>query len=205
MNPFPKASEIGGFLVLNDLMENTFDAKQAELNESQNLIERGVEFTTPKKSILKYFSKQKERKFVIRQPYIGALDLMCYEFLQTEIDEDLLQGDPLSEAKKLSHKSVKRLAAIVAIAVLDSWWKIKLFKDVLTTYFLWRITPKKLLEISLIINQMCNFSDFINSTRLMSVTKTTTPTPVEEKQKAYKALTEREGQFVPISDGVIST
>jgi len=190
-------------------MEETFDPKKAELNESQNLIERGVEFTTPKKSILKYFSKQKERKFVIRQPYIGALDLMCYEFLQTEIDEQLLQGDPLSEAKKLTAKSAKRLAAIVAIAVLDSWWKIKLFKGILTTYFLWRITPKKLLDIALIINQMCNFADFINSTRLMSVTRTTIPTPttpnqVEEKQKDSKVHTEREGRFVPISDGVIS-
>lgn len=187
-------------------MEEIFNAKTAELNESQNLIERGVEFATPKKSILKYFSKQKERKFVIRQPYIGALDMMCYEFLQTEIDEQLLQGDPLSEAKKLTAKSAKRLAAIVAIAVLDSWWKIKLFKGILTTYFLWRITPQKLLQISIIINQMCNFADFINSTRLMSVTRTTTPTtpnPVEEKQKDSKVRTEPEGRFVPISDGVI--
>jgi hypothetical protein len=163
--------------------KEVFDKYSAELSQAALLIEKGVKFKVPKKSILKYFSKSKEREFTIKQPYGGALDMMCYEFLQTQIDEEALKENPLQEAKFLVTKSTKRFANIIAIAVLDSKWKIKLFKGVLAHYFLWRMTPQKMMELSSILIQVCNFGDFINSIRLTSITRTTAPQNlIEEKQ-----------------------
>jgi hypothetical protein len=151
-----------------------------EREELDLMIDKGVEFTVKKRSILQFIGSP-ERKFIIRQPYLGTLDLLSREFLQIEFDEQKLQADGLSESKKLASKASKVLANILAISVLSSSWKIWLFLPLLSKYFLWRVTPSKMLELSLIINYMMNLEGFINSIRLNAVNKTASPpSPIEK-------------------------
>ena len=161
-----------------------FNALEAEKNEIDILIDRGVSFKTPKRSLLRYLSKKKEREFRIKQPYAGTLDILSGIFLKMEFDEEALSADPLGESKRLAAKSAKLCAKVVAIAVLNDKTMIRLFFRIMTRYFLWRITPSTMLQLALIINQMCNFRDFTSSIRLMSGTRTTKPNPIEQNKKA---------------------
>lgn len=151
-----------------------FDKVRAERKELDILLDKGMHFTVEKKSALRYFGK-KERKFVIRQPYLGTLDKLSSIALGMEINENKIQEDTLGEVKRLSVENVKKCSEYVAVAVLNSGWKIKLFSKILSKYFLWRLNPSKLFEIVYIINQLSNFLDFTNSIRLISATRTTAP------------------------------
>ena len=167
--------------------EQLFDALKAEQNEADVLIDKGMFFKVPKRSLLKYLSKNKERTFLISQPYLGTLDLITQIFLSINFDEEVLKESPLSESKKIVGQSVKKCAQVVAITMLNSHWKIRLFSSVLATYLLWRVTPSKLMELAVTINRMSNLGDFINSIRFMSVVRTTTPKLMEKKQENQQA------------------
>lgn len=162
-------------------MKENFDFLNAEKNEADILIDRGFFFEVPKKSLLRWFSKKKTRRFEIQQPYLGVLDMINRIFLDIEFNEKEITENPLTETKKLVIHS-RKLAEVIAIVILGSKWKIRLFAKVLGRYFLWRITPDNLLQITLGISQMSNLENFIVSIRLMSRIRTTAPKPIEEKQ-----------------------
>jgi len=155
-----------------------------EQQEANNLVESGMHFMVRKKSALSIFSKNKERKFIIRQPYLGALDLMCKEFLKLEFDEEEAKLDSLNLMKKIASRNMDVLCNIVAISVLDSEWKIKLFKKYLAYYIRWRVTPETLLNLSIIILQLCNHEDFMHSIRFLRVVQTTRPQLIENDKAA---------------------
>ena len=151
---------------------------EREKKELDLLIEKGVSFKVPKRSFLKYFG-EKERSFEIHQPYLGTLDYLSAEYINMEfspekVDDSSDKTNWLNESKRLQAVNSKRCAKIIAIAVLNSKYKIKFFSGILSNYFLWRITPEKLLSISNIILLISNISDFTNSIRLMSIHPTTT-------------------------------
>ncbi|HEY1055009.1 MAG TPA: hypothetical protein VGE24_07735, partial [Emticicia sp.] len=79
-----------------------FNQLEAEKQEASILIDEGFYFKVPKKSILRWFSKKKNRKFIIRQPYGGALDMMSRLFLEIDFDEKAISDNPLTETKRLT-------------------------------------------------------------------------------------------------------
>lgn len=148
--------------------------KKLEKNELDLLIEKGVRFKVKKTSLLQYFGK-KEREFEIFQPYLGTLDYLSAQYLKLDYSAQKLANENwLNESKRLQAAHSKTCANIVAIAVLNSKWKIKLFYKFLANYFFWHLKPDKLSKIAEIILQMSNISDFTNSIRLMSIMETTT-------------------------------
>lgn len=170
------------------------DPKTRELREAEELIERGVRFTVPKKSILKYFGS-KERAFKIRSPYAGVLDRITEQALRigfddmalrqiSEADEKNNTMETLKETKRITGEALLPLCRMIAYAVLDTRWAIDLFGEMLARYFFWRMDGRKIFQLSVIINQMCDYTNFMNSIRLMSAIRTTAPNLVEEKQPA---------------------
>lgn len=157
-----------------------FDNIRAEKQELDTLIERGMTFTVPVRSILRYLGKT-ERSFIIRQPYLGTLDYLSREFIDMDFSEEKLQGNAMGESKRLIAHNARRCARVIAIAILNSKWRIKLLAPLLASYLLWRITPDKLFKLTLLINTISNVADFTNSIRFLSVTRTTSPALMEKK------------------------
>jgi hypothetical protein len=145
---------------------------EKEKKELDILIDRGVKFTTTKK-ILRF--GKKEREWVIKQPYLGTLDHISSVSINMKIDESLIQENPLLESKIIALENAKHASKVVAIAVINNYNGIKLFSGLLARYFMWRLTPSKLLQIALLIQSISNFSDFTNSIRLMTASRTTKP------------------------------
>lgn len=164
--------------------EDIFNTYQAEVNEANVLIESGMKFSVEKQSFLKYFSKSKQRTFTVKQPFLGTLDIISALFLSINFDEKLLEENFLSSSKEIVSRSVKTCAMVVAVSVLNSQFKIKLFSKILAQYLLWRMRPSDLMKMSIIIHKINNYGDFINSIRLMSTVRTTAPQNRIEKNQA---------------------
>jgi len=166
------------------MQEQNFDPVQAERQEINNLIERGVEFTVECQSFFSKILGKKQRKFVIQQPYLGTLDYLAAEFIEMRFDEEALKEDWFSEGKRMVSQDAKRCARVAAIAVLNGRWKLKFLIPFYATYFLWHMTPSKLSKLTSIIFQTANIVDFIGSIRYLSIKeRMTAPNLIEINQE----------------------
>ena len=137
------------------------------------LLDKGIKFEIPRRKM--FGRERKPRYFTIRQPYLGTMDHLAELFLEMNMNEDLIKADPLAQSRKLAYENSRRMSRVVAIAVLNSYWRIKLFSGILSRYFRWKITPSRLFQLTMIINTISNVGDFTNSIRLLSIVRTTEP------------------------------
>lgn len=182
--------------------EQQIEAERKELNL---LIDNGVNITVERtcyvkqKGIIGYFKKWEKKvdklKFTIKEPTLSTLDRIASEQIELNIDEKLLLSDnALIEAKKLTYKHTRRMAKILALAVIGqdyiitrcSGSRIKNERDdkklnELTDLFFQTIKPSLLIKYVVLVNQMNNYGDFTNSIRLMSASRTTMPILVEQE------------------------
>lgn len=156
-----------------DLTPPSFEELEAERKAVETLLDKGMSFDVPRWSIIKKF--RKSRIFTIQQPKLGTLDNLTRIYLSMGLDESKIKEDPLKESRILTHNNIKPASKVVAIAVLNSYWGIKIFSRILAIYFRWKLTPSKLYQLTLIINALSNTSDFLSSIRLMSLVRTTAP------------------------------
>ncbi|MFB5946126.1 hypothetical protein [Albibacterium profundi] len=154
--------------------DKEFDKIQAERNELNVLLDKGLKF-----EIDRFFpfnlGKRKKWTFVIKEPYLGTLDRISNVSIDMDISENSIQEDPWSESKSLVKKHAFKAAKVIAIAYLNNLILIKLFTRVLAYFFKWTIKPSKLYAYASYMNVMCNFGDFTNSIRLISASRTTLP------------------------------
>lgn len=182
------------------------DALEAEQNELRLMIQEGVTFDVEvthyqrKPGLFGIFRKKErvtEKKvFKIKEPTLSTLDRLSALWLQMEIDETKLkEADYLNAAKKLANKEAHRLAEVVAIAVLGEDYYITTEKNGvykraedrealnnLTSLFMHSCKPSDLFTLAVLITNVSNLGDFINSIRLMSATRTSDPTHLIEPQ-----------------------
>ena len=186
--------------------ESKVQALEAEQNELRLMIKDGITFDIEvthyrrKPGILGYFRKREKvtekRVFKIEEPTLNTLDRLSALWLQMEIDETRLQeADYLNAAKKMANKEAKRLAEVVATAVLGEDYYTAIdkggyFKRTenkqelkrLTSLFLHTVKPSELFTLAVLITNVSNLGDFINSIRLMGATRTSDPTHLIEQQ-----------------------
>lgn len=179
----------------NEKLEN-LTREQSELRQ---MINEGVTFDVEitykrrKPGILGYFRKREkitEKKvFRVAEPTLSTLDRLSALWLEMTIDETKLgDEDYLCTAKKLAAKEAKKLAEVVAVAVLgEDYYDVtdkggyfirkpnekRLAR--LISLFTHTITPSQLLTLAILITNVSNLGDFINSIRLMSATRTSDP------------------------------
>ena len=95
----------------------------------------------------------------------------------------------------IANKQARKTAEIVAIAVLGEdyfistdrggWFTRKEDKEALrrlTSTFFHSLKPSELFTLAVLITNVSNLGDFINSIRLMSATRTSDPTHLIEQQ-----------------------
>lgn len=134
--------------------------------------------------------KVTEKKvFRVAEPTLSTLDRLSALWLEMTIDETKLKdADYLCAAKKLAAKEVKKLAKVVAVAVLgEEYYDVtesgghftrkpnEQRLNRLASLFEHTVTPSQLLTLAILITNVSNLGDFINSIRLMSATRTSDP------------------------------
>jgi len=181
-------------------------ALEAEQNELRLMIREGVSFDVNlkykrrKPGFWGFFKKREvvteKRVFKIEEPTLSTLDRLSAIWVQMEIDEArLTDEDYLRTAKMIANKQARKTAEIVAIAVLGEdyfiatdrggWFTRKEDKEALrrlTSTFFHSLKPSELFTLAVLITNVSNLGDFINSIRLMSATRTSDPTHLIEQQ-----------------------
>ena len=134
------------------------------------LLEKGVKFTIPVRGLFARLTGKKERSFCMYQSYLGTLLHLHKVYTSIQIDEQAMDGLSWMNEGKKSYRHARKLAKIVAIAYLNSRWKIRLLSGFYTWYFLYRITPEKMLGlVKMIIVDMNNMQDFIVSIKFAAI------------------------------------
>ena len=95
--------------------------KKVERQALNTLLSRGLYFEIPGR----LFFKRHTWKVTIRQQLLGSLDYLTDLYLQIDIDEDKIKANPEKEARRLAGQHAKLMARVVAIAFLNSKWKIR--------------------------------------------------------------------------------
>lgn len=155
-------------------MEKTIDQEQQNVLEKielDRLLDRGVEFELGK------------RKYILKEFYGGTLDALSAEFIKLE----LKQTDTEIATQEFNHfvnSNTKTWARVIAIAVLNSKWKIKFLTGIMARRILWAYKPSDLKGLVDIIATMCNYKDFIHSSVLIAGIRTTKPKTEEVKEQA---------------------
>ena len=188
--------------------EKIVEKLNQERSELNALINRGWEFEVegyhteriPRRGLWGLLLPPRRRtvktrqKYHISEPTLGTLDRLSAEWIELAIDEERLKGaEAMIEARTMAAHHARRLARIVALAVLGSDYlkptpgpggAVRYEEDrrrleELTDLFFHAVKPSELFQLTMTINAMCNLGDFIHSIRLMSAARTTVPTRIE--------------------------
>jgi len=168
-----------------------FDKIKAEKEELDVLTGVGVKFRVPKSKLFAFFSKEKFRTFYIHRPPVGVMDLLSREYIKIEINEEYISKDPIQASQKIVAANAMTIAKIVAIAVLGKKSFVPFLSYItgarnliliyfLTNYFAQKIDSDYLKKLTVIIINQTNLKDFIDSSRLLSISRTTMPNPEEK-------------------------
>lgn len=188
------------FLHLQSMDEKEkLDNLTREQNELRQMINSGVTFDVDitykkrKPGLLGFIRKREkitEKKvFRVAEPTLSTLDRLSALWLEMTIDETKLNdADYLCTAKKLAAKEATKLAKVVAVAVLgEEYYDVtenggyftrkpnEKRLNRLASLFEHTITPSQLLTLAILITNVSNLGDFINSMRLQSGARTTQP------------------------------
>lgn len=150
-------------------MDNTGTENRA----INTLLDKGVTFTIPTRGLMRYIKPN--HVFKLRQAYLGTLLMLSEYYLKTGLDEARLSENPMVESRQVVNRSVRPMARIAAIGILNSKWKIRLFGSLLAGFLLWRLTPRTLYELGMTIVMLNNTGDFLNTIRLMEGMQITQP------------------------------
>lgn len=173
---------------------------ELEREQLNLLIKRGVKFDViikirkRKKGFKGFFQKpevlEEVTTYEIHEPTLSVLDRLCDIWLDMALDEVALkEGEVIVEAKKTAKQNAKKMARVIAIAVLGEDYhiteitrtgKVKKYNDDkelnrLTNIFFHAIKPSKLALLTTTVTNISNLADFITSMRLMSGARTTKP------------------------------
>lgn len=150
------------------------DNKNTEQLAAERILENGVRVKVPAPFFLRVFGK-KQVGLLIRQPYLGTLMHISRLALKAGFDFDKIDSGDMDAAHRLISEHAGTASKIVAVAILNSKIKIKLFAGILSGWLNYKIKPRKLAEIIMTIVLLSGIQDFTSSIRLIRSLRVTAP------------------------------
>lgn len=112
------------------------------------LLGRGVQFDLPVPPLVKWLVPRRWRRLTIR--HLKAGTILDIERLALK---HKIADTPLTP-------KVEVLAEVLAVAILNSRWRIPLFRKPLRQWLLWGVASESLLELFGITRELCRLEDF---------------------------------------------
>lgn len=113
--------------------------------------------------------------FILRQPTLGQLLRVSSVALAAGFDLGNLESGGINEAHRLVKQHARALAKIAALLMLRGRLRGQLFAGLLARWLVWKLTPRKLAEITLISVAMSGIEDFTSTIRLIGAMRITHP------------------------------
>lgn len=127
------------------------------LEAAERILNRGVRFRLPAPFLSRLLRKN---RITVRPLFPGTI----LEFATIVLKHKLEEAITLSDYAALE-KSVKPVARCIAVSVLNNKKKIEEKTDKLQEWLMWKVKPRQLIEMFLVIEKFNRTSDFMNITR----------------------------------------
>ena len=118
----------------------------------------------------------------MKEPTAYTLDRLSAEYIELTIDEEKIREAPRQQARLYFQQHGKRMAKIIAIAILGNDWEDEQRLTELTDFIFKWTTNSQQHELVQAIDLTNNLADFINSIRLLSSARTTIPNRIENPE-----------------------
>lgn len=160
-------------------------AEEIQRHAANTILERGVRVKLPSPRLLRMLGKR-EISVTIRQPNMGTLMNVSQLSLESGFSFDGIDSGDLDAAHALISQHAETCTRIVAVIILGSKWRIRLFSGMLSRWLLWKLKPRRLLDIILMIVTLSGVQDFTNSIRLIRSMDVTMPRNLSPKDQGSK-------------------
>jgi len=136
------------------------------IRAGDTLLNKGVAFEIESRGLLRLFKKT--TKWTVKPSMLGTLFEVSRIYLRHSLNTSEIETNAMGESNRAVVESHKQYSIACAIAVLNSKWKIRLFKRVLGNYFFWHIDSNTMLKIMTLVIEQNNVLDFMHTIRLTS-------------------------------------
>lgn len=145
---------------------------QTELLAAETLLENGVSLGIRTPFFLRFLGVKHLR---IYQPSLGNRLRISKLYLEMGIDDtDLLETTQVkAEAMMLKHSFAQ--LQIIALCMFKGRYLPQIFNRVLAKWLLWKLNPKDVTTLVMLILQFSGTTDFMTTTRFIRAMKITTP------------------------------
>lgn len=142
------------------------DASRIERKAAETILERGVRVTLPAPRFLQMLGK-KTVNATLRQPTLGTLHTVSSLALKAGFSFEGIDKGDLDAAHQLINQHAATAAKIIAVVLLNSRLKIKLFAGIYGWLLMDRINSRRLAEITVLIVTLSGVQDFTTTIRLI--------------------------------------
>lgn len=161
------------------------ELSETERRAAETILERGVRVALPAPRFLRLLGK-KEIGVTIKQPNMGTLLMVSELSLKEGFSFDGIDSGNLDAAHALISKHTKTCIRIVAVIILGSKLKVRLFSRLLSRWMLWKVTPRRLFDMVLMTVTLSGVQDFTNSIRLIRSMTVTMPRNLSPQDQGSK-------------------
>jgi hypothetical protein len=144
-----------------------------ELKASQLILDLGV--AIPLRPLRFFNSKKRQRKVIIRQPYMGGLIRMCEQAATIGVNHDEIKTFTIDENIKFMARHGKTVSRIVAGAIVRGYFGYHLFNGMVAWWLRWRVHPLFLIEAMFQLFENMNISPFASIIKLVQATNLMKP------------------------------
>lgn len=156
---------------------------------AERILESGVRVKLPAPLFLRMLGK-KQVSLLIKQPYLGTLMHISRLALQSGFDFEQIDRGEMEAAHRLVSEHARTASRIVAVAVLNSRLKIRLFARPLAGWLQYKLKPRKLAEIIMTLVLLSGIQDFTSSIRLIRSLRVTAPKNLSPAEQGSQEDTE---------------
>lgn len=152
--------------------------ENVEQHAAEILLDRGVAWEVPAPGICRIIGVRKI-KISLKALKLGTLLEVSRRYAALNIKTEDLEKDPW----KLINKNLIQVCRIVAVCVLNSRLKIKLFTRPLAHFIRWRFTGNMLLEVMIFVanfSGLLSFTSTIGLIRDLRITAPKNPSPEDQ-------------------------
>ncbi len=128
-----------------------------EVRAADSILDRGVRFRMPAPWFLRLFGFHRIR---VKRQRLGTILTYSKTVLKHGLNDEM-NADEM-------RANLDHIAECVAITVLNGRLKIKLFKKMLTRWYLWRCHYTQLMEMFIVLQRINQIQDFTPITRFYS-------------------------------------
>jgi hypothetical protein len=154
-------------------MKETKDNPAIERLAAETILQRGVKVKIPAPWFIRWLKKS--WVVVLKSPFEGTMLRVATYYLSTGLKDEKLENITTEETLQLMQVHGKAISKAVACAILNGYWKGKLFTRPFAWYLRWHLTSQELFGLTTALVLFGGTADFMNTTRLVRKMKATTP------------------------------